>query len=101
MKATHSHQDDRRTHRGSLRKRIVTVVVAVAALGVLPVGVAGAVAPAAEHPVAAAAAPDTGRDIPGGNDDRTRDRQRDQRQERRAENMPTDQVPIIWNVPLN
>jgi hypothetical protein len=44
------------------------------------------------------AAPDTGRDIPGGNDDRTRDRQRDQRQERRAENIPTDQVPIIWNV---
>ena len=96
MNATHSHQDARRTHRGSLRKRIVTVVVAAAALGVLPLGAAGAVTPVADHSVVAVAAPDTGRDIPGGNDDRTRDRQRDQRQERRAEDMPA----IVWTIPL-
>ncbi|MGV9866947.1 hypothetical protein [Rhodococcus koreensis] len=96
MNATHSHQDARRTHRGSLRKRIVTVVVAAAALGVLPVGAASAVTPVADHSVVAVAAPDTGRDIPGGNDDRTRDRQRDQRQERRAEDMPA----IVWTIPL-
>ena len=96
MNATHSHQDARRTHRSSLRKRIVTVVVAAAALGVLPIGAAGAVTPVADHSVVAVAAPDTGRDIPGGNDDRTRDRQRDQRQERRAEDMPA----IVWTIPL-
>lgn len=96
MNATHSHQDARRTHRGSLRKRIVTVVVAAAALGVFPLGAAGAVTPVADHSVVAVAAPDTGRDIPGGNDDRTRDRQREQRQERRAEDMPA----IIWTIPL-
>ncbi|MDT2004777.1 hypothetical protein FXW78_08680 [Rhodococcus opacus] len=96
MGTTQLHQITAHATSSSLKKRLATVMVAAAAFGILPVGIAAATTPVAAHPAAAVATQETSRDIPRDDDDRTRDRQRDQRQERRAENV--EPAPFAWTI---
>ncbi|MFC0454872.1 hypothetical protein [Rhodococcus jostii] len=96
MSTSQLHQITAHATSSTLNKRLATVMVAAAAFGILPVGIAAATTPAAAHPVAAVSTQDIGRDIPRDDDDRTRDRQRDQRQERRSENI--EPAPFAWTI---
>ncbi|TQC49615.1 hypothetical protein EEB14_09230 [Rhodococcus sp. WS4] len=95
MSTRQFHQITAHATSSSLNKRLATVMVAAAAFGILPVGIA-ATTPAAAHPATAVATQEIGRDIPRDDDDRTRDRQRDQRQERRSENI--EPAPFAWTI---
>ncbi|MFD6062094.1 hypothetical protein [Rhodococcus wratislaviensis] len=92
MSTTQLHQINRPDTSTSWR-RLATVALTAATLGLLPTGVAAAT----PNPEPAAAAVDVTRAIPSDHDntmqqDRRHERQRDQRQDRRTETTILDQI---------